>query len=328
MSLTLKILNPATGKYVLKTGKIGKALLLSKKATAKKNTMKKKTTSKKTTTKKKITKDEKRNVLDGTAPIKIVSYNIHNGWYNEDESENTFPQMCTWLRKVNPDVVLFQEVTFREVSKAQFETQMKKMGLSFIAYGFAADLYGKEGGNFFGQATCSRIPFDTRPTSQSLKRDPVQNEGRNALFVTLRASGLTICNTHLDVWDRTGKTRLQQIKQIDDTLNQFNLFPALVCGDFNTQRRHDYTTAQWNALIKSKYELETLALDHVQSMGVKDVLDLVGKKSASSIPNLNRRIDFMFVFDPYNTLTVQAAEIDKNANFSDHYPVIATVSGI
>jgi hypothetical protein len=142
---SLKILNPATGIYVLKTGKIGKALLLSAKAGKKQ----KKATSKKASTKKKKNilepKENKQNLIDGTPAIKIVSYNIHNGFYNEEESENTFSQMCQWLKKVNADVVLFQEITFRAVSKSRFEAQMKQMGFSSIAYGFAADLYGKQG---------------------------------------------------------------------------------------------------------------------------------------------------------------------------------------
>jgi endonuclease/exonuclease/phosphatase family metal-dependent hydrolase len=158
-----------------------------------------------------------------------------------------------------------------------------------------------------------------------LKPDPVENEGRNALFTKL--SGLTICNTHLDVWDRTGKTRLQQVKQIEETLHKLNkhhVLPALVCGDFNTQRQQDYTPAQWSAL-KTKYVVETLALDYIQSKGAEDVLDSVQKKSSTSIPGLTRRIDFMFVFDPHVQLNVYKAAIDKKADFSDHFPVIATL---
>ena len=255
--------------------------------------------------------------------ISILSYNIHNGFYDVTDKTNTFYEMTDWLATINPDVVLFQEVTFRAISKAVFEKQMKELGYKYIAYGFADDLYGKSGGNFFGQAICSKLSWKNKPISLNLSRDPINNEGRNALFVTLD-NGLTICNTHLDVFDRTGKTRLKQVKELDQVLNEYNLFPAMVCGDFNTQRRRDYTKKQWETLQKH-YVVETLALDYIESFGVHDVLDWVGKKSVTSIPGVDRRIDFMFPFDPYNQLEVEKASIEKHVFFSDHFPVFATI---
>lgn len=315
-----KIVNPKTGRCVKINGKIGLSIIAMP---AQKQNTSQKPISPKPSILQKSDHDHKTAKKSHKDDLKILSYNIHNGWYDYTDVYNTFYEMIKWMIEVDPDVVLFQEVTFREISKTNFESTMKELGYKYIAYGFADDLYGKNGGNFFGQATCSKLPWKHKPISLNLSRDPVNNEGRNALFVTLE-NGLTIVNLHLDVWDRSGKTRLKQIKEMDHVLNEYKLFPAMVCGDFNTQRRRDYTNAQWETLQKH-YVVETIAIDYIESFGVKDVLDLVGKKSVTSIPGVNRRIDFMFAFDPYDQVKVQSADIVKNVYFSDHFPVISTI---
>ncbi len=326
-----KIINPLTKRCVLKTGKLGQKILADMHKTKEKSDSKPKP---KTEKKVHHTDDEKKHFARDPVvkEIKIVSYNIHNGFYDAAEKVNTFYSMCDWLQSVNPDVVLFQEVTFRKITRKAFETKMHQLGYKHIAYGFAADLYGSHGGHFFGQATCSKIPF-VNQLSAELSPDPIKNEGRNALFVTLdlsvsskkktQSKSLTVVNTHLDVWDRSGKTRLKQVKEIDHVLNERNLFPAMVCGDFNTVRRHDYTPHEWKEL--HKYEIETKTLDYIASMGVQDALDLVGKKTSRSIVGLDRRIDFMFAFDPYSQIKITDATIDHKAIFSDHHPVICVI---
>ena len=308
-----KIFNKETGRWVKKSGATGKAILLKQQQEQEEQKQQYQGEQ----------KEQKEEKLNSQSPkeISIVSYNIHNGWYNIDESENTFYKMIEWLKQINPDVILFQEVTFNGISRKAFEKTMKQLGFIYIAYGFADDLYGN---GFFGQTTCSKIKFRSDPISIQLKRDPVENEARNALYTTL-SNGLTIVNTHLDVWDHSGTTRLKQLKQLDKVLNENNLFPALVAGDFNTCRRQDYNDKQWKEINKN-YDVETKTLDYIAGMGVQDVTDVIGKRFPQSVLSFFRRIDFIFLFDPYQQLSVKKAMIDTKAEFSDHYPVITTVT--
>src|ERR1700679_871931 len=186
--------------------------------------------------------------------MKIISYNIHNGFYAmghetkdgfwTSEGKFNFVPFLKWVKKEDPDVILLQELTFRGVTKIKFEADMKKLGFVHIAYGFAADLYGEGGENFFGQATCSKIPFEK---TASLKLKAFRGEARNALFTYF--PDLVLVNTHLDVWDKTGETRLAEMKQIVKKIGTSKT-AALLCGDFNTQRREDYTASQWKELGK------------------------------------------------------------------------------
>ncbi len=173
--------------------------------------------------------------------------------------------MTQWLEQIQPDVVLFQEVTFEEVSRKQLMETMKAAGFRYISLGWTHPPFqGRKEKDFYGQCTASKIPFVGNPHSIYLEKDPLQKLGRNALCVTL-TNGLTVINTHLDCFDRTGETRLKQVNQIFDWINsktrKNNTF--ILAGDFNTERRKNYSDSTWERLQK-EYIIETETLDFIE----------------------------------------------------------------
>jgi endonuclease/exonuclease/phosphatase family metal-dependent hydrolase len=254
--------------------------------------------------------------------MKLLTYNCWNGFEQEDGA--SFYEAVRWMKTQDFDVACFQEMTFRfhqQFTQAQFERHLKQeLGLVHVAYGNAGALYAES--SFYGQITCSRVPWTkgTKPISLALRADPVLHEKRNALFVQL-ANGVSICNTHLDVWDRTGNTRLAQLQDIHQVLTQHKMFPTVLCGDLNTVRRADYTTAQWQ-LLTQHWTIESKSLDWLQSLGLSDTFTHLGRQAENTHRDAAKRIDFIIPFDPRQQLTVVDSKT-YHVEFSDHYPVMA-----
>jgi endonuclease/exonuclease/phosphatase family metal-dependent hydrolase len=269
----------------------------------------------------------------------IVSWNIHNGFYNEDESEFTFAASVQWLKSVRPDILCLQEVTWRGITQTQFEAIMRQeLGLVHFVYANAEDLYGN---GFFGQVIVSRFP-PVFSYALELPRGNVPEEGRSAAIMTVQPSPtklpLTIVNTHLDVHDQTEETRYLQLQAIASFLNTNELEPAIIAGDMNATRRQDYTLQQWNRLGGDKY-IPTVALNSLEQLYGSssngqffDVLDTMSTQYTPNKANLStllaryKRIDYMFVVDPNGALRVDEAAIANQVRTSDHYPLVARIT--
>ena len=239
--------------------------------------------------------------------MKLVSFNVHNGF---EDYENAFDDALSWLKLVQPDIVCFQEMTWRFFSLGDFQRKVySTLGFKHFSYGSTSNIYGN---GFYGQVTCSRIQISA-VFNLYLPRNPGKSERRSCLIVKL-ANGLTIANTHLDPKQTAEELRLSQIQAIDRHLGKWDLFPALLCGDFNAVRKQEAPPG-----------VSTKALSWLQTRrgGVKDAMDLVGKRATRSHRKFPVRLDFCFVLDQHKQLVVSDASVPY-VEFSDHLPIIVT----
>ena len=285
-----------------------------------------------TTDKKQVDEEEEED--EKIQKVRLVCFNIHNGFAAEDDETCTLDQTIAWLAKERPDVVCFQEVSWRFVSRARVEKAVRdKLGLSHFAYGFAAELYG----TFFGQMTCSRFPIASH-TNLELVADPIEHEGRNALVTHLSLDGgadahasstpfFTVINTHLDAWDGTEKTRLAQVKQLVTLAAKLRegapTIPIMLVGDFNAVRRQDYATQK--AFDESNRWQR--ALTYLMKHGdAQDVFDRLGKRAIKTRPYSSSRIDFAWLLPPHETIRVVDAAFATHVATSDHYPIVTNLA--
>ena len=61
---------------------------------------------------------------------------------------------------------------------------------------------------------------------------------------------ISIYNIHLDVWDRTGKCRLEQIDKLLKKVEMDTCPNIILTGDFNSIKKSDYYEDEINALKK------------------------------------------------------------------------------
>jgi endonuclease/exonuclease/phosphatase family metal-dependent hydrolase len=265
--------------------------------------------------------------IEGGDAVRLVCFNVHNGFADASDRKCTFAQTIEWLRGQAPDVVCFQEVSWRFVSQAHVEKEIRtKLGLQHIVYGYAATLYGV----FFGQMTCSRFPI-AHEENLALKPDPMEGEGRSALITQLTLDSgatLTVLNTHLDAWDDTDKTRLAQAKQILAHVKKMRKTAphtaVLLVGDFNSVRAEDLDLTAEDFEEQAR---EHLVLNHLMAKGgAQDVFDRLGVRAENPRPRGNPwRIDFAWLLPPHDAIQVTAARFAAEAKMSDHFPIVTNL---
>jgi endonuclease/exonuclease/phosphatase family metal-dependent hydrolase len=147
--------------------------------------------------------------------------------------------------------------------------------------------------------------------------------GRCATFAYLSDYDLVVCNLHLDVFDKTGKTRIREIDQIIRYLNQrYANTPTIVMGDLNALKRSDYTDLEvrWLAKNNQGFPLDFQTIDTLGSAGFTDVFNEGSfKYSVWSA----RRIDFIFV----RNITIEKI-ISTGVMYtpvSDHLPIFVDI---
>jgi endonuclease/exonuclease/phosphatase family metal-dependent hydrolase len=278
--------------------------------------------------------------MSSLKPFVLLSFNIHNGFFRFDDGKTdekkdfTLMETIRHLQTIQPDVVCFQEVTPRSISLDKLSKLMSQhLNLNFSAYANADDLYGN---GFFGQSIHSKIPFENQ-VEIGLIRDPIEKERRVALAVEIIYCQIHvwIINTHLDVFDRNGPTRLKQMRKImnfvdkkEQESDKFKHF--IVCGDMNCTRPEDYSNQIWKQYFKSSWNPEPL--HEIMNSGFREVFDVLKRKAGTSRPfikgkwdqfNAHERIDYIFLKS--NLIEVENALIEREIQTSDHYPVIVNL---
>lgn len=141
-----------------------------------------------------------------------------------------------------------------------------------------------------------------------------------------------VVGIHLDVFDESGKTRVQQINQILDTItycenttsiSKDKKLRIIVTGDFNSLRKADYTDDEWSEIVTTdrKRNVETIedVIPVLESNGFVDSFSACDKRLNVSVWSACR-VDFV---------------LGKNVQFtdsnvyqsvaSDHHPVYADI---
>jgi endonuclease/exonuclease/phosphatase family metal-dependent hydrolase len=181
-------------------------------------------------------------------------------------------------------------------------------------------------------AVFSKYRFEAEELN--LGEDPIMKMPRNAIICRFNQliSGprdMIVAGCHLDVFDESGKTRIEQMEMILNTTNRFanditgyNI-SIIVMGDFNSLRKADYNNEEW-AYITALGKKRNVKV-------IEDVIPVIEnnefvesftacQKNIKTSVWVGRRVDYIY---------------GKNLNFdqtseykvlhSDHYPIYADI---
>lgn len=235
-----------------------------------------------------------------TDDLKIVSLNI--------EQDKHFDRIMPFLKEYHPDVVLMQEVFFKDIS---FLEKTLKMNSVFAILNTFRDRENSE----FGLVTLSAL--ESKSNSIYYRGDPANppalgkgeaaNQAR-AILVTDLMKGkdrYRVINTHF-TWTPDGQPSERQYIDVDIMLQHLSHFSDFVlCGDFNAPRGKpifDKIAAKYKDNIPP--QITTTIDKHLHRAG-----------------DLNLVVDGMFTTPKY-----QVNSIEIISGLSDHCAVKATVS--
>ena len=254
--------------------------------------------------------------------LRIVSYNIHNGFTSVNGSKINYEKILKLLKDIDADIICLQEVTWNEkVDKEMLENDMKELGYSYKQSIKASDIYNN---GFYGNYTFSKFEI-IKKKRLNLGKDEEMDEGRAAGITTIKLGKkkISIVNTHLDVYDETGKLREKQINKILKEVKSYR-HPVVVTGDFNTTRVKDYSKFYLKWILANQSSmlrpLPLESLDKFDNAEFNDITDVVEKR-ISITSWTGRRIDYMFVnkyINVYKAFTV-------SINYSDHLPLVGDI---
>jgi endonuclease/exonuclease/phosphatase family metal-dependent hydrolase len=235
-----------------------------------------------------------------SAPLTIVSWNIERGVQ--------FPRILSTLRGLAPDIILLQEVdrhSRRSGDRDVARDLAHALGMNWVHGGEFQEV-GEGSGDraaITGQAILSRNPIHDaavivfRDQSWRWRWSPTQPRRGGRVALRARIGGIDFVNVHLE-------------SQADDALRQrqfaevLSLLPdaraAVIGGDFN-----------FAPPVPAGY------VDALGEITLATPLARAGSRQTSV--NHREPIDWIFV----KNLATRGGRVERVADTSDHYPVIA-----
>lgn len=244
--------------------------------------------------------------------IRIMTFNIHM-WKN-CRNNLTYHEILKVIQDSNADIVGLQEIMlYNKTIKNTYLEKMKEIGYTYHV------ICNNTGVN----AVFSKYAILYSDVIK-LVRDPVANIPRYATHCKIQINNkdLDIVVTHLDVFDESEETRLTQIKHI------LNNTPtnSIIMGDFNCARKEDYTSEEWEDILKRdkkrNVDTKTNVSDYLKSNSFVDISEIVKNKMDMSVWSM-RRVDYIYVPIDFKY------KISKYETYpslvSDHYPVYVDI---
>ncbi len=251
-----------------------------------------------------------------TKAIQIVSWNIDHG--------DRLAQIETELGRIKPDLCLLQEVDWNAARSGFMDVGFElaaQLGLN-AAYGIEFEELSQEKQEkgaapaYIGQATLTRLPLGQtrvlrfqrqsgfwRPRSWLPSSLPLMQRrlgSRIALVTELQFAGrlLVVYNLHLE----SRSMGSIQTAQLDEILADLGRYPAatsaLIAGDIN-----------------SKY-FPSVFLHKMEKAGFRSALG----ERIERTHKIAMALDWIFVRGP---LVLEVGTVGRDANGSDHYPIVA-----
>lgn len=244
--------------------------------------------------------------------LRIMTFNVHM-WTSYNNKSN-IKEVKDLISKSNPDIIGLCESLYRGQTTQNFYDQHFAYGV-YKYYACCNERYGIN-------IILSKFPI-IFSHDVSLGKDPIKHINRHALFVTINVNdnNLNIILTHLDVYDETEKTRLNQMNLIMKTIQKFKFDNCIIMGDFNSLRKSDYSLNEWNEIVNldslRNVQTKTLLIDYIESNNY--VTHLNSNLSVWSM----RRVDYIYVskdypFDVTTTFTMPTL-------ISDHFPIVIDI---
>ncbi len=249
--------------------------------------------------------------------LMISSYNVHffsppTGSKNIEENvQYGVERLLKFCQKTESDVILVQEALFNPNIISIFKNS------GFIPY--VCNTY-KIGSYYFGNMILIRNNIIIRKFSRELYISGYKERKKCIVNVVIeyQNSMVSIYNIHLDVWDRTGKCRMEQINKLLEKIKNDKAQNILIGGDFNAIKESDYSEEEKVALKKfySSFTKDPFKeIGFIMGKGFKDC----AKNHITPTVWTKQRVDFFFVnrefsldISRYSTHTISG---------SDHFPI-------
>lgn len=251
---------------------------------------------------------------EGTGILRLMTYNVYMpNRFGIDQGHHNVLQV---IAETNPDVLCIQEFTPHFCSTVTNELNKR---YPYSCYVEPSDLR-------FGNAIYSRYPFSIAPRNIVYKTSNTEPRGYNATAIRINQQvSFTLMNTHLDVYDHTERIRLGQVQElISDPAALGN--NVMLCGDFNSVRRADYTPDVWQAVKNDACgriglsELPTSVLDYLKRVGFTDSFSFKGVPGPKFTVWNGTTIDFIMLKNWQ--IPLAGCYVYYMPYASDHLPVI------
>lgn len=244
------------------------------------------------------------NIFDIKNGIRILSYNVQ--LFLDINGNSSFDKLEKLITDSNADVVLLYEAVngkhkLEEIIKNKYK-------------------YVKYCNNYGINILLSKYPIDSCSVLR-LSKDPVKKMNRYAIISNINVNNnivkLAMC--HLDVFDDTEETRLVQIKEILQKIDN----EYIILGDLNSLRKADYNKDEWEYLVKDceerKTKAHTLVTDYIESNGYTDAWQLIKKACPKITVWSMRRVDYIYIGKNFK-YTINNCNL-QFTDTSDHFPL-------
>jgi endonuclease/exonuclease/phosphatase family metal-dependent hydrolase len=224
------------------------------------------------------------------------------------------------IESISPDILVIEEVW---VIKKDGYIKQKDLVKELNALKFKHFQFSKSGINMI----CSKKGFDFDCTELNFSPDPVKKIPRCALIARFKTyTDLVVAGTHLDVFDESGDTRVRQIEFLTEYLgNNFDKSSKIiVTGDFNSLRKADYSTKEWDNIVRidEKRNVKTIqdVVPVIEKNKFKESFSSLDKKLKVSVWS-DRRVDYIYG----KNIKFKSSECYRSTA-SDHFPIYADFS--
>jgi endonuclease/exonuclease/phosphatase family metal-dependent hydrolase len=242
----------------------------------------------------------------------VLQWNTHHGGYGTDGIYSP-DRIATWAARMNPDVVMFNEIERNDWWGNQDQPEVyrslleQKTGRAWY-YVFAQE-FGQWDASGKGNLILSRYPINVAD-----RYELVRNADRSIAMatITVNARDITLINTHLDPYDRG--LRLAQATEVT-SWSAAQPENRIITGDMNAWP--DQTSiAHLNTLYYDSWAVAAVAGNALAFPG-------------NSGETKKGRIDYIYYSKGSLNLTVKSSEVfdTRDANGvmpTDHRPVLTT----
>jgi endonuclease/exonuclease/phosphatase family metal-dependent hydrolase len=244
-----------------------------------------------------------------SAQLRVLQWNTHHGGYGTDGVYSP-DRIATWVAKINPDVVFFNEIEKNDYWGHQDQPEVYKSLLQqktgHTWYYVFAQEFGEWSANGKGNLIFSRYPINVTD-----RHELVHNADRSVAMATITVNNrdITLISTHLDPDDQS--LRLTQATEVTGwaAAQPEN---RIIAGDMNAWPDQS-SIAQFNKTYKDSWAV-------AKANGTATAF------SGNNGETKKGRIDYIFYSSAASALSVRSSQVfdtrDANGQMpSDHRPV-------
>lgn len=248
--------------------------------------------------------------------IRTMTFNVHN-WKDYAGNKETIDPIFDIICDSNADIVGINEGMYfgKNIYKKVKEY------VELLEYKYFLECNNRYGINLL----LSKYPIVSHKVIH-LGTDPIHKKNRYALKATINVNNtnVNILIAHLDVWDVTEETRLNQIKIIFEEIDS----TYILMGDFNSLRRDDYTSKEWESFKADDkvrgITLQNKVIPYIEKNKFVDCFVKINKVCPKVSVWSMRRVDYIYVGEKFPHNIVNCDMFATIA--SDHWPIFMDIS--